>query len=1061
MTDRLLEELERLGLADLHNQFASNDVGPDLLSALSDSDLREIGLSLGQRMRFRRAISDAAPATVVKEAAQPAPERRQLTALFCDLVGSTKLATELDPEDLQEVIQSYQALCAEVIAAQLGHVAYSQGDGLMAYFGFPVAREDDPERAIRAGLDLCDRISQLKTAAPGGLAARVGIATGLVVVGGAEDDAAGGIVAGETPNLASRLQNVAAPGEVVISETTRRLGQAMFDVESRGSLELKGFSQPVAVYRVVGESAAPSRFEAMAREGLHAIVGRDAELGRLRRVWRSALGGEGGVAVISGEAGIGKSRLARAFIETIPPGGQRIVKWHCAAHLTNRPLHPVVREIERSARISRALPEQARREAFGAYIAQFEFFDEASRPLLEDLLGLQTGNRPDLDAPTRAKLLNEALLRGIEGLAAKSPTLIVLEDAHWADAATVDLVTALIPRLAQSSVMLLVTHRPNFTPPWQSTDLYAEVALEGINPVDGERLLNMVAEGRKLPQPVVRLILEKASGVPLFVEELTKTVLDSISDGDTLLQVDGHISIPATLQDSLMARLDRLGPAKELAQLGSVIGREFNADMLRVIVPERGDIDADLERLCASGLATNRSGMIQFHHALIQDTAYEALLKKRRREVHRSIAEAMLAGHEAFAGAEPETIARHCSRGGLDEGAMQHWLLAGLHALDRAANGPALTYLSEALEHLERLPESPERDATELQIQMAMAPAIMSLRGWADPGVKRASGRAHELAIRVGDKGAEMGAVWGLWTHSYLQGDLHTALDLAVKVQAISVADQTALSALEAAHALCYSHYSRGEFAEAVAAMQVGMRRFDPEQDAIGLRTFQLSPSTAMSTVVSNALWFLGDTAGADRMMGEAHAMAEGLNHLPVLAHTLCVSSFSLLFREEWQRLEPIAARALAVSEAEGFAFWAPMAGVYLTFARQSDLDTIAATTAGFIDAFGSFGYNLTLSQFEAALGKVLVLQGEPQLADQRLTRSIDHARARGEGCYMPEALRIRGEARRLLGDRAAAMDDFEAARAMARRQGAVPLLSRIERSVSALKERDTARTSV
>jgi tetratricopeptide (TPR) repeat protein len=306
-----------------------------------------------------------------------------------------------------------------------------------------------------------------------------------------------------------------------------------------------------------------------------------------------------------------------------------------------------------------------------------------------------------------------------------------------------------------------------------------------------------------------------------------------------------------------------------------------------------------------------------------------------------------------------------------------------------------------------------------------------------------------------------MGAVWGLWTNSYLQGDLHTALALARKVEAISVADKTALSALEAAHALCFSHYSRGEYAEALASMQIGMRRYDPEQDAIGLRTFQLSPSTAMSTVVSNALWFLGDTAAADRMMSEAHERAERLNHLPVLAHTLCVSSFSLLFREEWQRLEPIAARALAISEAEGFAFWAPMAGVYLTFARQRDLDTIAATTAGFIDAFGSFGYNLTLSQFEAALGKVLVLKGEPDRADQRLTRSIENAQARGEGCYMPEALRMRGEARRLLGDRAAARDDFEAARILAVRQGAVPLMSRIARSIAALEERNTETTSV
>jgi tetratricopeptide (TPR) repeat protein len=306
-----------------------------------------------------------------------------------------------------------------------------------------------------------------------------------------------------------------------------------------------------------------------------------------------------------------------------------------------------------------------------------------------------------------------------------------------------------------------------------------------------------------------------------------------------------------------------------------------------------------------------------------------------------------------------------------------------------------------------------------------------------------------------------MGAVWGLWTNSYLRGDLHGALDTAREVAAIAEADQTALSALEAAHALCFSHYSRGEFREAKDAMDSGMSRFDPEQDAIGLRTFQLSPSTAMMTVVSNALWFLGDSEGADRMLLEAHDRARALNHPPVLAHTLCVSSFSLLFREDWARLEPVAARALALSEAEGFAFWAPMARVYLTFAQQKDLDAIAGATAGFIDAFGGLGYNLTLSQFEAALGKVLILKGEPETAERRLSQSIESARARAERCYMPEALRIRGEARRLLGDRAAAWEDFEAARTLAIRQGAVPLVARAERSLAGLDERNAAMSTV
>jgi class 3 adenylate cyclase/tetratricopeptide (TPR) repeat protein len=1048
--DKLLSELERLGLVDFHGLLAAQDIEADMLSDLTDDDLREIGLSLGQRNRFRRALAASVP---VKAPAAQVTERRQLTTLFCDLVGSTRLATLLDPEDLREVIQAYHRTCSEMIRAHGGHIAYSQGDGLMAYFGFPQAGEDDPERSIRAGLDLCQKLGHLKTASPEPLRVRVGIATGIVVVGDADDQSvSGAIVVGETPNLAARLQQVAEPNEVIIAEATRRLGGAMFDYESRGALDFKGFSDPVPVYRVIGESAAPSRFEAQATAGLNPIVGRDEELKRLRRLWRSALAGEGGFALVGGEPGIGKSRLARAFIEQLRRDKQRVLQWHCAAHLSNRPLHPVVRELEMAAGITRGMPAEARRSALETYVANFPGLGDDDLLWLADLLGLHNPDRPDLDAATRARLVNEVLLRRIDRLATDAPTLILLEDAHWADAATVDLLTALAPRLSQSSLMLLVTHRPEFVPPWPAAQTENTISLGGIDQQAGDRLLNMVAQGRTLPPALARMILDKAGGVPLFVEELAKTVLDSVSDGAMVVQGDGPIAIPATLQDSLMARLDRLGPAKELAQLGSVIGREFNADMLRTIAPDHADIENGLRLLCASGLAFERSGdvsgAIMFHHALIQDTAYEALLKKRRREIHRAIADAMLGGHEAFAGTEPETIARHCSRGGLDEAAMHHWLMAGMHALDRAANAPALTYLNSALEHLEKLPEDEARSEVELKIQMALAPAVMSMRGWADPEVERACRRAHALAVRVGDRNAEMGAAWGLWTNNYLRGDLNAALVAARHVGAIGEADGSSLTALAAAQALSYSYYSRGEVREALQAAEAGLARFDEAADAVALRNFQLSPSTAIFTILSNVYWFLGDPVTAEEMLRRAHARADTLSHPPALAHTLCVSSFHLLFQEDWARLAPVAERALRLAEAEGFAFWAPMAGVYLAFARQGDHDAIAETASGFIDGFGGYGYHLTLSQFEGMLGRHLVLGGHADRAEQRLTAAIASADARAERCYMPELLRTRGEARLVLGDAATAAEDFAAARALAIKQGAVPLVARAERSL-------------
>ncbi len=1054
MTDRLLAALDPLGLGEFHDLLAANDVEADMLADLTEADLRELGLSLGQRNRFLRAVRTG---DETSPGARAVAERRQLTTLFCDLVGSTRLATILDPEDLRDVIQSFQRACSDTLRRHGGHIAYSQGDGVMAYFGFPLAGEDDPERAIRAGLELATRIERLATPAPEALQVRIGIATGIVVVGDSEDgNVAGGIVVGETPNLAARLQQSAAPGEVIIAEATRRLGGAMFEYDTRGALEFKGFSDPVPVYCVIGESAAPSRFEAQATAGLNAIVGRDAELALLRRMWRSALAGEGGIALVSGEAGIGKSRLARAFIEQLRRDRQRILQWHCAAHLSNRPLHPVAREIESAAGIARGARTEARRAALVEHVGDLSSLGPEDVPWLADLLGLPNPERPDLDAPARARRLNDVLLRRIDALSGEAPTLILLEDAHWADAATIELVSALIPRLARSSVMLLVTHRPEFVPPWTLGSSATTIALQGIDAKSGEQLLGMVAGNRDLPAGVIRMILEKAGGVPLFVEELTKTVLDSVSDGAMLIQGNGPITIPATLQDSLMARLDRLGDAKEIAQLGSVIGREFNAEMLRIIAPERPDIEEGLRRLCASGLAFERggdvAGAIVFHHALIQDTAYEALLKKRRREVHRAIAEAMLQGHEAFAGSEPETIARHCSKGGMDEPAMQHWLVAGLHALDRAANQPALDYLNAALEHLERLPENEARASTELRVQLALAPAVMSTRGWAAPEVERACRRAHHLAVEVGDRGSEMGALWGLWTSFFIRGELDPAMEAAHAVEAVAAADGSVVAALAAAQGLSYSHYSRGEYHDVLRTVEVGLAQYDPVQDGHALRAFQLSPGTALLTILANAQWFLGNTAAADDALARAHARAEALNHLPALAHTLCVSSFNLLFREDWARLGPIADRALAIAEAEGFVYWAPMARLYQTFARQSDPAAMAEIATECIDLFTAFGCRLTLSQFEPSLGQALISSGQPEQAERRLSARIADAESRAERCYLPECIRVRGEARLVLGDRAAAAEDFEKARRLAEHQGALPLIERAARSLAALR---------
>ena len=791
MTDSLRTTLNWFGLGDFYDVLAANDVNSSAIDELTEADLRELGLTLGQRKRFLRAR--AAPRGLAPPGQRPgspqvaasAGERRQLTSMFCDLVASTPLSLRLDPEDFSEVIRVFQDTCAGVITRASGYVARYQGDGVLAHFGYPTAREDDAQSAARAALDIVANISQLRTPDGEPLSVRVGVATGLVVVVG--EFSASGLaleqsIVGETLNLAARLEGVAGSGEIVISEATRKLCGGMFNYEQRGDIVLKGFPEPITIYRLLGEGSAQSRFDARTISGLNPFVGREQELDSLLARWSAARGGSGQIVHLCGEPGIGKSRLALALVERLGREPAAIVKWNCAAHLANRALHPIVRDIEIRAGISRSLSAEAQRAAIETLVAASPTLFSEDTGFLNDLLGIEAETRPDLDAAARARRMYGVLARWLAGVARDMPVLILLEDAHWADAATIDFLTMLVDRIARLKVLLLITHRPEFKAPWARAKNAVTIPLDPLDATTGAQLLAKVVRDHVLPPSVVSTILRKAGGVPLFVEELARTVLDAVPSLKRSPESFEALTIPATLQNSLMARLDQLGQAKELAQIGSIIGRDFTAAMLQAIAPDHPDIEIGLRRLCKSGLARehreNDVVEITFHHALIQDAAYKSLLKKRRRELHRAVAEAMLAEDPAFAGAEPEVIARHCSKGGLAGPAVSHWLAAGLHALDRAANAPAVTYLRSALEQLSLLSGDADRARIELQIQMALAPAVSAIYGWGARDVETTCRRAIELATAVGDEEALCGATWGLWTNYFMRGEMEPALEI-------------------------------------------------------------------------------------------------------------------------------------------------------------------------------------------------------------------------------------------------------------------------------------------
>jgi class 3 adenylate cyclase/tetratricopeptide (TPR) repeat protein len=1061
--DGLQTTLDRLGLGEFYGRLSANRVSVDQIGELTEADLRELGLTLEEQGRFLRAPIELVGFAPAGQRLDRSPgagemgERRHLTSLFCDLVAATPLAFSLDPEDLRDVIETFHDICGDVITRGSGYVAQYLGDGVLAHFGYPRAREDDAQSAARAALEIIAKVGQMR--APDGepLSARVGIATGLVAVFGGEladgAPAPEQSIVGETLNLAARLQEAAGPGQIIISKATRRLCGAMFEYEEKGDVVLKGFPAPATIYRLLSEGSAKSRFDTRSNSGLNPLVGRERELNALLSQWSVARAGSGRILHVSGEPGIGKSRLALALVERLQRESPAIVKWNCAAHLSNRALHPIVRDVETRSGILRSHSAAARRTAIETMVAASPALSHEDADLIHHLLGVETELHPELDAVARARRMHEVLARWLVGATHQAPVLILVEDAHWADAATLDFLAGLTERIAHLPVLLLITHRPEFVPPWAAAKHAETFVLQALDAAAGAQLLASVMGDRVLPPSMAQTILEKAGGVPLFVEELARTVLDATPGSRRTPDSLQRLAIPATLQDSLMARLDQLGAAKELAQIGSVIGREFTGAMVRAVAPDHPDIEGSLRGLCDSGLAQeyreNDAVGIIFHHALIQDAAYESLLKTRRRDLHRAVAEAMLAEEPAFAGAEPEVIARHCSRGGLPESAVSHWLAAGLHALDRAANLPALTYLRSALEDLQHLAPSRERSTTELAIQTALAPAAMAIHGWAAKEVETASSRAHELAVELNDSTSMFGSAWGLWTHYFLRGEMDLALGAAQSVDAMATASGSASLLVAADHAVGFTLYFRGDLAAALERAKAGAARFDEDNERQIVRMFQFSSTTALYAFEASSLWMMGREAEADSALERSLALPERLRHAPSVAFGLAFTQYTLMYKRDWKRVRATASSLLELSESEGFQMWLPQAKTFLGLcdAAEGQLEKGLASAIGGFQGYAATGTGLTLIQLVPSIAELLISAGRPSEALQRLDDAIESGVKRREAAYLSELYRVRGLAHHDLGAGKQAVADFSMACDLARSQGAATLLRRAEES--------------
>jgi len=734
--------LRALGLGQYCDVFAAGDVDLRALPHLTETDLRELGVSLGHRKIILAAVAEsceiALPAggsnhlhvndrPLARACAERPPERRLLSVLFCDLVGSTELSRRLDPEDLREVLRSYQDRVAGAVTRYGGYVARFMGDGVMAYFGWPCAYEDHAERAVRAGLEALRAVQLLK---PNDieLEARVGVATGRVVVG----DLVGGsvreegAVAGETPNLAARLQASARPSQLVIAEATRRLVGDAFVVEDLGEKRLKGFGTGIHVHLVKSEQEVESRFHAAHAGELSPFVGRVHEVALLVERWELVRAGEGQAVLLSGDAGIGKSRLVQAFGEKLGATTNVILRFQCSPYHTHSALFPIVQNLGRAADFRPGDSNERRLDKLEHMLAELGADIRTVAPVYAELLSLDFHERYDkieLTPQQRKSLTLQTLVDRFLQRAARSPVLIIVEDAHWIDPTTTELLDALTASINRAPIMLLVTHRPSWTSEWST--LYGHVLPLSLGPLAKPQIADMVRHivGATASARLIDEIVGRTDGIPLFIEELARSLVERETDAGEF-----EVGLPATLQGSLMSRLDRCQPTtKETAQIASVIGREFSRDLLaRVCDFPADDLDAAVAELMAAHLVLKggpSEDALAFRHALIQDAAYQSLLTSRRQRYHAAIARALAEYRRETADTHPELVARHFSEAGLPQLALPFWRRAGERALARSANYEAIEHYGKALAIAERLPDSEGRENAVLETRIAFGQA--------------------------------------------------------------------------------------------------------------------------------------------------------------------------------------------------------------------------------------------------------------------------------------------------------------------------------------------------
>jgi len=1061
--EEIADWLEKLGMSEYTQCFTEHRIDVSVLRYLTDQDLKDIGIPLGHRRKILAAIgalTGTARATP-KFAAGKGPgidaaERRQITVMFSDLVGSTALSTRMDPEDLREVISAYQNCVADTVQHFGGFVARYMGDGVLVYFGYPQAHEDDAERAIRAGLELVKAVTELKSRAF--LKARVGIATGVVVVGdliGAGETQERGIV-GETPNLAARLQGIAEPNIVVICDSTRRLVGNLFELEDLGPTDLKGLARPARAWAALRASSVASRFEALHATGLTTLVGRDEESELLLRRWLRAKSGEGQVVLLSGEAGIGKSRLTAALLESLATEPHARLRYFCSPQNTDSAFYPIIGQMERAAGLVRDDTLQARLDKLDAVLAQTSTSIEDVALFAEMLSLPNDGRYPTLELTPeqrRQKTL-DALILQIQALTRSSPVLMIFEDAHWTDPTSLEALGRAVDRIATLPVLLIVTFRPEFDPPWIGPPHVTALAINRLAQREVGAMIDHLVDDKVLPEGIRQDIIERTDGIPLFVEEMTKAVLEASSEGaaeNAAAAVPLPASaVPASLHASLMARLDRLGDAKEVAQIGAAIGREFSHALVAAVARQpEAELGSTVNRLIASGLLFRQGvpphATYLFKHSLVRDAAYGTLLRQSRRALHARIAETLESQFADIAQRQPELLARHCTEAGLIEKAATLWGKAGQRSLERSALVEATEQLTRALTQIATLPATPALRREQIKLQVAIITPLMHVKGYAAPETKAAAERARvliEQAEALGEPPDDplllFSVLFSFWTTNFVAFNGDALRELASQFLALAE-KQTATVPLMIGHRMMGSVLHTGAFVEGRVHLDRAIALYDPAQHRLLATRFGQDIRVAALSYRSWALWMLGypDAALVDtsRALEEAREIGQAATLMYALVHALLIH----IQCGNYAAANAEADELIALANEKGALFWKAQGmskqGCILALTGKA-AEAVQMITTG-IAAWRSTGSTAWMPLYLSYLARAYAELGQFEHAWRCIDEAMTAAETTKERWHEADVHRLAGEIALLSPEPDAAKAYFERALSVARAQQA------------------------